>query len=159
MIQRIQTVYLFLASIFLLLMFCFPLAEFYHELNGAYKLWIFGLQNMVPGGDIIISRIAFMPLVTVIILIAALLIFTIFKYNNRKLQMQITNSMVFLTILVVMAIFLLYIPFIEKGVNISPTYTNSFSIFLPLLSLVFMILAIRGIRKDEKKVRSVDRLR
>ena len=30
---------------------------------------------------------------------------------------------------------------------------------LPIISLVFLIMAIRGIRKDEKLVKSLDRLR
>ncbi|MDR2683575.1 MAG: DUF4293 domain-containing protein [Dysgonamonadaceae bacterium] len=35
----------------------------------------------------------------------------------------------------------------------------SFSLLLPLISLVLVVLAMRAIRKDEKLVRSLDRLR
>jgi hypothetical protein len=44
----------------------------------------------------------------------------------------------------------------------NPAPTNggyAFGSVLPIFSLVFLILAIRGINKDEKLVKSLDRLR
>jgi hypothetical protein len=41
--------------------------------------------------------------------------------------------------------------------ELSTTY--GIGMMLPLLSLIFCLLAIRGIRKDEELVRSADRIR
>jgi len=48
---------------------------------------------------------------------------------------------------------------IEKKINIIPNYLDSIGIYLPLIALVFMVMANRAIKRDEKLVRSADRLR
>jgi len=57
-------------------------------------------------------------------------------------------------------VFLLYSRFFEKrlgGGGIPSTY--QFGMYIPLISLVFLVLASRAIRKDEALIKSSDRLR
>jgi hypothetical protein len=158
MIQRIQTVYLSLAFIAIALLFVFPFAQFFAE-NGAYIFSITGLKNMVPGEPEAFSSILFLPLIIVTVGIALLALFSIFQYNNRPFQVKLTNIAVISAVALIMGIFFLYIPMIEKKINIVPNYLDSIGIYLPLVALVFLVLANRAIKRDEKLVRSADRLR
>ena len=158
MIQRIQTVYLSLAFIALALLFAFPLAQFFAE-NGAYIFSVTGLKNMVPGDPPAFNPIIFLPLIIVAVGIALLSLFTIFQYKSRSFQVKLTNIGVLSSIALIMGIFFLYIPMIEKKINIVPDYSKAFGIYLPLLALVFLVMANRAIKRDDKLVRSADRLR
>jgi amino acid transporter len=158
MIQRIQTLYLSLAFIAIALLFAFPLAQFFAE-KGAYVFSITGLKNMVPGDPDAFSPMIFLPLIIVAVGIAILDLFTIFQYKNRSFQVKLTNIGVLAAIALILGIFFIYIPMIEKKINIVPDYRKAFGIYLPLVALVFMVMANRAIKRDEKLVRSADRLR
>jgi len=158
MIQRIQTLYLFFAFLAIALLFAFPMAQFFSE-TGTYIFSITGLKNMVPGEPDAFNPMIFLPLIIVAIVIALLALFTIFQYKKRPLQVKLTSAGVFVSIALIMSIFFLYIPMIEKKINIIPNYLDSVGIYLPLVALVFMVMANRAIKRDEKLVRSADRLR
>lgn len=158
MIQRIQTIYLFLALVAISLLFVFPLAQFFAE-NGAYVFSVTGLENMVPGDPAIFNSMIFLPMLFFAIGIGLLILFTIFQYKKRPFQIKLTNVGVLLSIALIMGIFFFYIPMIEKKVNIIPDYSKAFGIYLPLVTLVFLVMANRAIKRDEKLVRSADRLR
>jgi hypothetical protein len=158
MIQRIQTLYLSLAFIAIALLFAFPLAQFFAE-NGAYVFSITGLKNMVPGDPAAFSSMIFLPLIIVSVGIDLLILLTIFQYKNRAYQIKLTHIGVLASIALIMGVFFLYIPMIEKKINIVPDYSKAFGIYLLLIALVFMVMANRAIKRDEKLVRSADRLR
>jgi len=158
MIQRIQTVYLTLAFASIALLFAFPLAQFFSE-TGAYVFSVTGLQNMVPGEPDAFSSTLFLPIIIVAVFIALLALYTIFQYKNRSYQIKLTNIGVLTSIAFIMGIFFLYIPMIEKKINIVPDYSKAYGIYLPLGALVFLVLANRAIKRDDKLVRSADRLR
>jgi hypothetical protein len=158
MIQRIQTLYLAFAFIAIALIFAFPLAQFFSE-NGAFIFSVKGLKNMVPGEPNAFNPMVFLPLIIVVIGLALLNLFTIFQFKNRSFQIKLTNIGVLAGIALIMGIFFLYIPMIEKKINIVPDYSKAFGIYLPLVALVFMVMANRAIKRDEKLIRSADRLR
>ena len=56
-------------------------------------------------------------------------------------------------------VFFYYIPTIEKEIVLQADYVSAKGMFFPLASLIFIILAQRGIIKDEKLIRSMDRIR
>lgn len=158
MIQRIQTLYLSFALIASALLFAFPLAQFFGE-NGAYIFSITGLKNMVPDGTNPFNSMVFLPLIVVAAGLVLLTLFTIFQYKNRAYQIKLTNAGVLASIALIIGIFFLYIPMIEKKITITPYYLDSIGVYFPLVALVFMVLANRAIKRDEKLVRSADRLR
>lgn len=158
MIQRIQTIYLTLAFIAIALLFAFPLAQFFSE-TGTYIFSITGLKNMVPGEPEAFNSMIFLPLIIVTVGIALLAVFAIVQFKNRPLQVKLTSVGVLATIALIMGIFFLYIPVIEKKINIIPNYLDSIGVYLPLVALVFFVMANRAIKRDEKLVRSADRLR
>ena len=158
MIQRIQTLYLALAFIAMALLFAFPLAQFFSD-HGVFIFSVRGLKNMVPGDPNAFNPMIFLPLIIVAVGIGLLALFTISQFKNRSFQIKLTNIGVLSSVALIMGIFFLYIPMIEKKINIIPDYSKAFGIYLPLLALVFMVLANRAIKRDDKLVRSADRLR
>lgn len=161
MIQRVQTIFLFLSGIAIILMAFFPIAVFTDaaaaETNTKYMIFtIFEVSNEV--GPNPFSFWFNLPILIFVAAIAVISITAIFLYKKRPLQMKLTQIGIFLNILLVMGILFFYIDQIEQVTGTMANYQD-IGIYLPLISLVFLILANRFIRKDEKMVRSVDRLR
>jgi len=136
MIQRIQSIWLLLAGILGFVSFFSG-----HRINDATKTMVFvnGSYNL---------------LLTVATTIAAsVALIAIFLYKNRKLQLQLTIASILLSILTIILYLWQKQSFIteESGYSL----TSLISIFIPIVSL----LAARGIWKDERLVKSADRLR
>jgi hypothetical protein len=158
MIQRIQSVFLSVAFLAGVIVFFFPLAGIYGP-TITYKFYIYGLVNMVPGEPSAISFMTTFPLLLLNILAGALALGAIFFYKNRVTQMKIVRFAIFMEIILIALIFFIYASIIEKNLLASPDYMEEAGIYFPLIALIFLILANRWIMKDEKLVRSVDRLR
>ncbi|HYE54880.1 MAG TPA: DUF4293 family protein [Chitinophagaceae bacterium] len=96
-------------------------------------------------------------LVMGIIGIAVLSLITIFFFKNRKLQLRLTILTIILTI---GYLFLQYLK-IEQFKTENAITTGSYQVaaLLPLVTIIFLIFAARGISKDEKLIKSLDRLR
>ena len=83
-------------------------------------------------------------------------IITIFLYNKRKLQIKLCYAVMFLLVLIYAINFI----FDRQNLQIADFFQYSrLSFIFPFISLILVYLAIRGIKKDEKLVRSLDRLR
>lgn len=143
MIQRIQTIFLLLASGAVLGLFALPLATT-NEAKVDSALFADAAFN-VQDGPVMMGAFA---------LAALLLLVTIFLFNNRKLQMTLTKVGLFFTgVGVGLGAYYL---FNDQAVD---TAEPAVGIALPALAIIFAYLAHRYINKDEKLVRSVDRLR
>lgn len=155
MIQRIQSLYLFISSILVLLWYFMPLAEIV-SYETSYKFSIYGIKNLEDNSwmyhTIIISIIA------AIASIATLA--TIFLYKNRKQQVKAAQFLLLLHTAVISSAFLL----IDTAKSTLPLaneiiVNHKISMTFPLISLILIFLAIKAIKKDEELVRSADRLR
>ena len=85
----------------------------------------------------------------------ALSILSIFMFKNRKLQFVLGR-------LNIISNFFLLGFFVYQSLNVSgETLVSEKGIwmFLPIISIVFLVLANKAIKKDEDLVKSVDRLR
>jgi len=136
MIQRIQTVYLIIAFI----------------ANGIlpFMLPLFVLKNGVEFNTI--DNIAYVVLNA---FSATLSIVSLFSYRKRK------NQFVFGRLNIILNFILLGL-FIARSLNLSgetEVSEKGIGIFLPLISIVFLSLANRAVKKDEDLVKSADRLR
>ncbi|MCK9400703.1 MAG: DUF4293 domain-containing protein [Bacteroidales bacterium] len=158
MIQRIQSIFLLLAFLAAVALFFYPLAGIYSNLT-AYKFYIYGLKNMVPGEASQFSFMTTFPLLLLNILVAALSLICVFLYKNRVRQAKLVRLAILLEIVLIALVFFVYASIIERNLLASPDYLDEAGIYFPLISLIFLILANRYIMKDEKLVRSVDRLR
>ena len=150
MIQRIQTVFLFLAIVFLGLFLAFPLisVEATH-FTDSIKGWEVG--HTLPVGDqpyIIFFNAIFIGSAAGFTLIA------IFLYKKRSLQILLG---VFAIILIGSAQGFVFYKFQTK-VFIGDVILRKWNLF-SAVAVVLEILAIVYIRKDEEKLKSLDRLR
>jgi hypothetical protein len=146
MIQRIQSLYLLLAtgSLGTLFMRSVAFADF-TEPNPSLSASADGYLNIYD------SPISMGMTVVGI----ALSLLTIFLFKNRPLQVQLTWLGI-LTMAALLGFAFWQIQTVGAMVALRMTGVG----FIPLsLSVVFSFLAIRSIRKDEKLVRSADRLR
>jgi hypothetical protein len=84
---------------------------------------------------------------------------TIFLYKNRKVQVKFTYTLIFLAIVFLLfGSWILYKNFAESMCLDALDYAPFF-IVSALVMLIFAPLALRAIKKDEKLVRSLDRIR
>jgi glucan phosphoethanolaminetransferase (alkaline phosphatase superfamily) len=146
MIQRIQSLYLLLAA------------------AAGTATWFLNLWKATLSNNTVSyfnAQSSYLVFVVYMIIVLLALI-CIFLYKNRKLQFRLTVVNI---LLAVAAIALQYFKvqdhankLVASGVNIvSATYLPG--AFLPVLILIFLYLAARGIYKDEKLIKSLDRLR
>lgn len=150
MIQRIQTVYLFVVAILMLATTFLPVMEVVDS-NGlsSHKLDLLSL-----------GAYSFFPAFVspVLSLLAGIMaIFAVFLYKKRQLQMTFCSWILALTIVLYATIFYSYITVSGKDEN--TTYVPELAFLFPLLTIILACMAIAGIRKDQKIVSSLDRLR
>jgi Domain of unknown function (DUF4293) len=138
MIQRLQTIWLLLAAVFAAVTFRFP---FYtgERLVGTIASTV----------DLDARTNIWLSILTV--LAGALAFVTIFLFHDRKLQLKLCYLGIFIT-LVLLVVYFLEMTHFTKG-SVALWCLFYFGI------LAFYILAARGIWKDEKLIRSMDRLR
>jgi Domain of unknown function (DUF4293) len=139
MIQRIQTVWLFLAAAAAFL--TFKLAFFSGNIIGDDKIKVF--KHLTATSNLIILVLT--------VILGSLACVAIFLYKNRKLQLRMTFAALILSILIPVLYYLQAQKFAEGTYSI----TAIVSILIP----IFLILASRGINRDQKLVKSLDRLR
>lgn len=156
MIQRKQTIFLFLSAIALGLLFYFPLASFIGD-KDSLVLYIYKVISLVPGQVPDLPNYFILPLLTLNMLILMLTIVTIFMFKNRKLQLNLLRFSLILLMIMIAAFFFYYVNILEET---SGGITNyDIGSYMPLISFVLYIFAYRGIMSDEKLVKSADRLR
>jgi Na+/melibiose symporter-like transporter len=145
MIQRKQTLWLFLAALVGAGVFYFDL---YH---GDIK------TGDIMQGKVLSVRDKF-PLLLIAVVMVTLPLITIFMFGNRKRQMRMT-AMCMLSVMSFVSLMLATVTSWERASP--PVLGGSYSVgaVLPVVSVILLIMALLGIRKDEKLVRSVDRLR
>ena len=144
MLQRIQTVYLVVAILLAgLASFLLP---FWVDQNNE----IVNLKSLLVSGDVIFVIVPILFMVSGILSILTLLLF---KNRTKQIIYNRLNIVVNFLLLGIIVYHQLKLPggtiVSEKGIGV----------FIPLLVVVFLALANKAIIKDDKLVKSVDRLR
>ncbi len=154
MIQRIQTVYLFLAAFVLGLVFAFPLAEL---LVNEKFLFIFKYRGLyeLKGEQEILSINSF-PLAILFTINLVITIATIFLYKKRNLQMRLCIINILL-LLASPGVIYYYIAVAFASFKAVVDY--SLFALMPVISAILTYMAYRGVRKDALLIMSMDRIR
>ncbi|MEL6945738.1 MAG: DUF4293 domain-containing protein [Bacteroidota bacterium] len=149
MIQRIQSIFLFLASAACFGLFALPFASTDQPI-AASELFADSTYEITDHIALIILFVG-----------AGLLALTaIFMFNNRPLQINLSRvSFVAAIVGLVLGLILFFNDGIVESGQSLPNPTDGFGTALPIIAGIFLLLAIRAINKDEKLVRSSDRLR
>ncbi|RLD43545.1 MAG: hypothetical protein DRI89_04490 [Bacteroidetes bacterium] len=157
MIQRIQSVYLFLVVVSLGAMFYFPLASFIGGDKDQLILYIYQLVSEVPDSSPAVPAWFIYPNLVLASLSFLLTLTSIFLFKNRKLQLTMVRFVIILILVLIAAFFFYYAVELEAASGIAAHY--EIGAYMPLIAFVFLILAYRGIMADEKLIRSSERLR
>jgi hypothetical protein len=164
MIQRIQTLFLALAAITVTTLFFYPVANIteFTTMNTEtletdyYSLIVTGFSDPSPDSIPLMNRYTFIPLLVITLMLLVLIAYTISRYKQRLHQLKLVKICIFLNIILVAGVFLNYPKLFSSGqirIEIGP------GAYFPLVSLVLLVVANRYILKDQKLVRSSDRLR
>lgn len=148
MIQRIQTVYLVVAVALLAVAMCLPVAALspVEDLSKEFVLMNWGSE---ANG---VCRFIWV-LMCLLLLSAVCMMWAIFLYKKRPLQMRISR----LGGAILVVYYILLVAAIFSDTNYS--YTLEVGSFLPVLSVALAWMAAHSIKKDEMLVRAADRLR
>ena len=136
MLQRIQTIYLLLAA----------------GVSGGL-IYVFELWQTEDGVKVFANDTDYV--FAAFLTSAFFSIVSIFRYKNRKSQFMLGRLNIILN-------FFLLGFFVYQSLNVSGETAVSekgIGMLLPIVSIVFLALANKAIKKDEDLVKSVDRLR
>lgn len=149
MIQRIQSLYLLLAAVFVVLIGILKISTISNETQTA-DLFYWSLIGSEGTGAWVLT--VTVPLAIIFF------VFTISQYKNRLLQVKLTKINYLMLAGIVVGIYLVTTGVID-GMQEGATQKRGVAYYLPLAALVLNFLASRAIMKDEKLIKSVDRLR
>lgn len=147
MIQRIQTLYLFLAL-----------------LCSMGLTFLVGLKVDIAGEQFNVVQLLnkeelLLKLTPILFIMSGVLsLISILRFKNRKNQFVLNR----LNILVNFVIFgvLIYYLYLSAALPENQVSDNSSTgVFIPIAVIVLLVMANRGIHKDENLIKSVDRLR
>lgn len=150
MIQRIQSIWLLIAALLGLSVFMLNIISYSYVDPSAGGEVTKGVKLM---------EYSYLLALLAMILVALPLV-AIFMFKNRKRQV----NMALLAIVLNIGFVIFHVTYIKDSYLSSlkiPPQSTSFGIasFIPVAAIVFLAMAISGIRKDEKLVRAADRLR
>ncbi len=155
MLQRIQSIYLLLASLSLYALFFFPLVHNVYVDGKPVSVMVNGVYQDLNGQ--LTHTTFFVGLTIATAIIGLVPLFIIFLYKNRKQQIAFCYS----AILVIIGYSFWMAQTVKGTVGELTLDTKEFGIglFLSPLSIIFIIFAFKAIQRDEKLVKSADRLR
>ena len=153
MIQRIQSLYLFVAGLFYFVYWFFGL-EWYEK---GYPI-IIDLFNGANEIDIILVLISFIPL---LISVVCLLTILLFKSRRSQIRLSLINFRfsLFMCLFTVFYFYHSLSALIDLMPSILLEYLMYAAILNPFLSSYLIFCAIKAIRKDDDLVSSIDRIR
>lgn len=136
MIQRVQTVFLIVVALMTSILPFF--LNLWSDANG---------NEVYAQNELLVSVVFYVS--------GALALYGVFLFKNRKNQFVVNRLNMILNL------FLLGF-FVYRSLNLSGgtlVSEKGIGMLIPVLSIVFLVLANRAIKKDEDLVKSVDRLR
>ncbi|MBO4985683.1 MAG: DUF4293 domain-containing protein [Bacteroides sp.] len=152
MIQRIQSVYLFIVTVLLVMALCMPVGQFIAA-DGVTIHTFKPLGITLADG----SSVSTWGMFGILLLNALIALCTIFLYRNRMLQVRMTvfNIILLLGYYVVFGAFL----FALKSELVGTDFQIGWALCLPAICIILNYLAFRAIYRDEIMVKAADRLR
>ena len=156
MIQRKQTLFMFLSAILSGLLFVLPLSTFTFGSNINVGFSILGV-DIVEELEGFFSSSYTWPLVAITILMTLTPVFTALRYKHRVQQVRFSQLNMLFNMVFVGLVLLYYVSDIQKIIPSEPQY--KIGVFIPLINMVLEYFAIRGVKKDIELLKSVDRLR
>ena len=155
MLQRIQTIYLLLIAILSGVTVYMPVANLINTKDNLVYLMDFkGISLIQQTGSELVSTTWLLTTFATVFGVIALI--TLFSYKNRikQIRLCVINMLFMLGYYIVLAINIW-----SACKQLNAEWHLQFAAVLPLVCLILNYLAIGAIGKDEKLVKSLDRLR
>jgi len=144
MVQRIQSVYLLLATLIS------------GGLIFVFNLWVNELENKFFVMDSFSTGNVLLVTMSVLFFVSALLsCITIFIFKNRQLQFVLGR----LTILINFFLLGILVYFSQNLSGEIQVSEKGIGLLIPIFTIFLVVMANKAIKKDEELVKSVDRLR
>lgn len=183
MIQRVQSFYLVLAVVCIILMFRFPIATYTTStVNGdvSAALQLTNTKSVIADngvdyrfvGDDIVNFGGKWVLTLLSAITGVIALASIFLFKNRVLQMRVVAFAFLFNVVLIFLLFFwaingtggnggYYSSLLSTGLMGGDITTNMLTpgTIAPIVSVILLFLAQRAIKKDEMKVRAADRLR
>lgn len=156
MIQRKQTIFLLLAIIAYLFCLFLPIAGYEPKGMGVeIALYNLGVVDANEGIRLKEICIPFCLLLSVSTILSAV---TIFLFKNRSLQSTLCSMALLFTVLWIVD-YVLFFAGIIAIPGVEGKFEVHFAACLPIVSIVLLAMAKKGINDDERLVRAADRIR
>jgi glucan phosphoethanolaminetransferase (alkaline phosphatase superfamily) len=150
MIQRIQSLYLFLVLLLLLLSFFISWVTYYQ----ADSAFIFEPLSSDP------SALSVMLTSVMVLVFGAITLAALVSFKSRKRQMTLVRTAIVFAFLIIAAFAFDHYQNIQVlKANGEMTMNYGLPAVFPLVNLILLWMAHRGVKKDEDLIKSVDRLR
>lgn len=177
MIQRVQTIYLLLAFICMVMLLFFPLFSVTTTYDSISVTGVFDSHGFSVAGvpTVDAEGMTFqknenieIPVWGVIISLALLTAASIMMYKKRKRQLMLCRLNFIFHIIIVIAFYSFFYlgqPMFVEAMQaqflgeVDVTFNMGMGFFLLIPTIPFLYLAIRGIKNDEKLLQSIDRIR
>lgn len=157
MLQRIQTIWLFLAALVILGLFLFPYVNYIDLVGLGKRITITGEFGAV--NNEVIKKESYILQTIATIVLAIIPLFIIFQFRNRKFQLKLIYAEMVLIVLF-MVWLLVSASNTLSLINQNIGFQNiGVGFFLLPIAIVLLVMASNGVRKDEKLIKSADRLR
>jgi hypothetical protein len=155
MIQRVQSIWLFFSTAAIISLFLFPYLQILNINGTAQIIKVTGVYENIGGQSMQTKPFLLLTIATVLL---ALIPFSIiFFYKDRKKQMALCY--VAIVAIICFSFWLVQNAKAEMGNSQLNLENYSVGVILPSAAILFIFLAIRGIKYDEKLLKSADRLR
>lgn len=154
MIQRIQSLYLFLAIVLMVLTFVFPVWGFTVNGNTAL-LYNYGIDTQQPEFKAPVPYLIILSLIAILTIGLYGWAFCSFKKLGRAALLTVFALLATVGFLVILG---LVVYDLQSAQNLSGNILQVGAL-VPVIAFVFGCLAFRAIRRDQALLRSADRIR
>ena len=154
MIQRIQTVWLLISTISSGFLMAGGIVNLADSAGQKYFTGFAGIYKFTDSGSELIARSV--PLAVLIILIPVLSVISALLFKSRRIQKVFT--LILFTFSLCLIILVTYYSYIVMK-NYRAELVPGLKMVIPLIILIAVTLAYRGISRDDRHVKSYDRLR
>lgn len=157
MIQRIQTVWLLVAAIILLGLFVFPYVNFIDLVGLGKQIYVTGIYSSNNNASIRESSSIMLAIYAGIVAVVPLAL--VFLYKDRKKQVLLI--IVEIVLIILLGIWMWGAAHTTLDAINQKLWAGNIGVgfFLLPVAVISLGMAISGIRKDEKLIKSADRLR
>ena len=146
MIQRIQTIYLLVVAIIMTIPLYVPIAQLLIPNDASYNFFTYGVVLI---GENSVLQAHYWALLIMNIFTIGIPLVNVFLFKKRFVEI----------ILLIGAIILMWYHINQFANKMNAEILYKFSLILPVICIIFTYLAIKGILKDIKLLKSFDRIR